>query len=493
MKTSHIYLRLALGAWSLTLGASAQECETTSELDPETGTKILRVTSPDQLTIFEGCTSITGNILIEHEYEGDFILNGVTDFAGNISTPVPANPWWWRPDSENLPPDSEFNSDYLAADIKLFDLRDLVYVENIVLYGLSGDAILPKLETAGDIVLVQASSSAEVDLGSLVEAENVRVQGSWTSINAARLKKVNRDAQFCGSQGCGIYPDEEFPTLTVELPSLETANSFEVAGTVKSASVPELQVIGTHERALYVSQGLRINIQEGGEELDFDAPKLHTLNGTLEVYGGVSSVSLGALGDTTISATINARAELDFYSTIKTASNFYVWGVLHSIYLPDMVDLGSVNLAYEPVLPCNETLYRLYEAQGSTGSNDPAICTRPDVPDDPETPGDEDLSNDEDTNNDTSDDTANDDTTNNSPSSDEDTDNNVDNSNDTTTPGSSDDSSESSPNNQDSSSDDTSSADDSYIPGDGSHQTIPLPSFRGLVLFTVGMISVCLY
>ncbi|KAL5341643.1 hypothetical protein BJX70DRAFT_42422 [Aspergillus crustosus] len=488
MKTSRIYLQLALGAYGLTLVASARECETTSELDPETGTKTLRVTSPDQLTIFEGCTSITGHILIEHEYGGDFVLKGVTDFAGNISTPVPANSWWWRPDSESLPPDSEFNADYLAADIRLVDLRDLVHIENIVLYGLTGDVILPKLETAGDIVLVQASSSAEVDLGALVEAENVRVQGSWTSINAASLKKVNWDAQFCGSQGCGIYPDEEFPSLTVELPSLETANSFEVAGTVKSASVPELQILGTHERALYVSQGLRINIQEGGEELDFDAPKLHTLNGTLEVYGGVSS--LGALGDTTISATINARAELDFYSTIETASNFYIWGVLHSVYLPDMVDLGSVSLAYEPVLPCNETLYRLYEAQGSTGSNDPAICTRPDVPGN----GEDDSSNDEDTNNDTraDTDTATDDTTNNSPSSDEDTDNIVDNSNDTATPGSSDDTLESSLNNEDTSSDDTSSADDSYIPGDGSHQTMSLPSFGGLILLTVGTIMVCL-
>jgi hypothetical protein len=36
-------------------------------------------------------------------------------------------------------------------------------------------------------------------------------------------------------------------------------------------------------------QGLRINIEWGYEEtLDFDAPNLHTLNGTLEVYGGVS-------------------------------------------------------------------------------------------------------------------------------------------------------------------------------------------------------------
>ncbi|KAL4877037.1 hypothetical protein BJY04DRAFT_222536 [Aspergillus karnatakaensis] len=498
MKVSHIASRLVLVACSVALGTFARECETTSESDPASNEKTLHVSSPDQLIAFEGCTSITGHILILPEFSGEFILNGVTDFAGNISTPVPESSYWWRPPNEFWTPE-----DYTPPDITRFELQDLVHVENIVLYGLKGDAILPNLESSGDVVLVQDSDGAEVDLGKLVGAENVKVQGSWTTINVSSLKKVNDEAQFCGSRGCGIYPDDDFPTLTVDLPALETAGRFEVAGTVASVSVPELQVL---------SRALRINIQEGGEELDFDAPKLHSLGGSLEVYGGVSRVSLGALGDTTVSATINARADLDFYSTIKTASNFYVWGTLHSIYLPGMADLGSVSLDYEPVIPCNETLYRLYEAQGSTGSNDPAICTRPDEPEDQEhngdsgstpdvseTPDDEDSDDhDDNSNEDTSDDTTNedsitddtadDDTTFESSPSDDNPGDTGENGN-TTTAGGSDEETESSTNSSDTGSDDTASAngDDSYIPEDGAYQSARLPSLMALV---VGMIGV---
>lgn len=54
--------------------------------------------------------------------------------------------------------------------------------------------------------------------------------------------------------------------------------------------MPKLEVAGYIESTeLVYGQGLRINIEEGYDEtLDFDAPNLHTLNGQLEVYGGVS-------------------------------------------------------------------------------------------------------------------------------------------------------------------------------------------------------------
>lgn len=58
-------------------------------------------------------------------------------------------------------------------------------------------------------------------------------------------------------------------------------------------SVPKLEVVGhADEPLLDGTQGLRINIQEGDETLDFDAPKMHTLTGTLEVYGAVTGFVL---------------------------------------------------------------------------------------------------------------------------------------------------------------------------------------------------------
>jgi hypothetical protein len=140
--------------------ACAQECETTSTIDQATGEKILRLASPDQLAIFEGCNTIIGHILVENDYSGDFILNGVTEFRGNISTEAP----------ENSP----------AQTLGLVQLLNVTDIGNMTLYGLIDYVSLPNLQKAGDVVLEQTSPSAEVDLGSLVEANNVRIRGSWT-------------------------------------------------------------------------------------------------------------------------------------------------------------------------------------------------------------------------------------------------------------------------------------------------------------------------
>ncbi|KAL4785985.1 hypothetical protein BJX76DRAFT_355577 [Aspergillus varians] len=369
MEGFYIYLTAALGAWNLPLGASAQgqECETTDTPDLETGDKILRVTSPNQLDVFDDCTTITGHIVIDYDYDGDFILNGITDFAGNIST------------------DAE--SGCLSPSLGLVEMLDLVDLGNIALYGLMGDVHLPKLERAGDVVLGQASSSAEVNVGSLVEAENVKIMGSWTGINVESLETVNHEIQFCGAQECQIFPDEDFPYLEIDLPSLKTIDYLEFIGTVKSISVPNLEVVGFRE---YVSlihyQGLTINIQEGKFNLDFDAPKLHTLNGTLNVYGGITSLTLGALEKGNVDITLIPRAPLDMYSTVRNVGTFNLWGTLHSIDLRNFVSSDMVRMAYEPKLPCNETLYRLWDLTPKIReSEDSNRCTRPDVTDDDDT------------------------------------------------------------------------------------------------------------
>jgi len=96
-------------------------------------------------------------------------------------------------------------------------------------------------------------------------------------------------------------------------------------------------------------QGLRINIEDTKDNtLEFNAPNLHTLNGSIEAYGGLSrsvivleshtpwafrsltmfSLSLGSLGKTNVRATLNTDSPLSFYSTIETAQQFNIWGKL---------------------------------------------------------------------------------------------------------------------------------------------------------------------
>ncbi|KAL4864103.1 hypothetical protein BDV12DRAFT_201475 [Aspergillus spectabilis] len=111
------------------------------------------------LDAFARCTTITGHILLESGYAGDFVLNGVTAFIGNIST------------SESDP----------AEIMGAVEPPDLVNLGSLVLHRVA-DVHLPKLEHAVNLLLVQ-SSSGELDLGALVDANNIRVQGSWTHHN----------------------------------------------------------------------------------------------------------------------------------------------------------------------------------------------------------------------------------------------------------------------------------------------------------------------
>ncbi|KAL3450818.1 hypothetical protein BJX65DRAFT_270157 [Aspergillus insuetus] len=349
MRNPPVILAIALSVWSLPLATAAQECETSSTIDPGTGRNTLHVTNADQLAAFEDCTTLIGDISIESEYSGEFILNGVTELKGAISIP------------------------FSAPALGRVELRDLVESGNISFPGVFADISLPNLERATDIDLFQAGESGEVDLNSLAEVDNIEIRGSWTSIKLESLKTVVKDIEFCGGRSCGAKYEEdderEFPWLEINLPSLEKADYFDLQGDIKSVSVPNLQVVGyIPPTELIHSQGLRMSISEGGELLDFDGPKIHTINGTLQVYGAINSLSLGALGETTIGATFNARGPLKIYSTIQTAQFFYIWVDLESIWLPNMVDLGTVDVSFYHRIPCNDTLYQLWETQSSHSS-----------------------------------------------------------------------------------------------------------------------------
>ncbi|CAI7657811.1 unnamed protein product [Penicillium pancosmium] len=308
MKYSVIGLAVALGTSSLCLGAETKECKTDTSVHEDIVTT-LHIHNSEQLDAFEGCTTLNGHIVIEADYEGDFVLNEVTNLHGNIST------------VENG-----------TAGLGLFELRDLNEIDHIHLLGLVGDVNLPNLESTGDIELVQMSASGSIDLSSLPEANDVSIRGSWTSTKFGSLKTVTLGTQFCASQDCSIYgPERKFPYIEVDLPLLEKTDYFEVAGAVKSVTVPKLEEVGYIIRqpsVYFPRQGLRINIESTNQTLDFNAPKLHTLNGSLEAYGGLSSLSLGSLGKTTARTMLNTDTPLAFYSTIQTAQYFYVWGKL---------------------------------------------------------------------------------------------------------------------------------------------------------------------
>lgn len=141
----------------------ALDCDTVTNVGEDVP-KLLELHTRDQLDSFEGCTTLNGHIIIQSDYEGDFILNDVTEFHGNIST------------AQDSP-----------KALSRFEMRGLEKVENIHLLGLAGDISLPKLEVAGNVELVQTSDSGTVDLRVLSEANDLSIRGSWTRYEYTQL------------------------------------------------------------------------------------------------------------------------------------------------------------------------------------------------------------------------------------------------------------------------------------------------------------------
>ncbi|KAJ0420491.1 hypothetical protein BJY00DRAFT_283988 [Aspergillus carlsbadensis] len=398
----HLNVGLA-AALSLPLGIWAAECETTSENDPETGETILRVHSPDQLDVFgDDCTTIVGHILIESDYSGDFVLNGVSEFKGNISAPL---------------------IDY-GDKLNAFEMLDLTTIDAIFLPKVV-DVRLPSLEHAGNIYLAQ-SSVGEVDLGSLVEAGHVGVQGDWTGINLGSLQRATQ-VDISGTYSWDVPEGEEPVSIVVDLPALEAANYFGVSGLFESLSLPRLTTLGEHRQGVdylyqtyaegrpytYISgrPGLRIS---SANHIPIEVPELEFLSGSLQVYGNVTSFRLPSLGESDVDIEFNTDTHLHIFSTLESTGNLWLWGNIATVDLPNIEHVDSISIAYRDRLPCNETLLKLW--RWSQDDYDQYKCFKLDDQflDD----GSDEEEEEEDTGSDSPDDTTNGDTTGTSPSND---------------------------------------------------------------------------
>lgn len=169
------------------------------------------MSSPEDLDSFrDGCTTITGNIAIDSDYSGDFVLEGVTDFVGNIST------------SEDAPP----------ANLGVLDLPDLVNAGVITVHRVES-VNLGSLEHVGELLLGPSSLDGKVELGALKEADNAGFKGGWKSIVLTSLETVTGELGFYFDRREIPFSDRvETPPLVVDLPALKTTSQFTVEGNV---------------------------------------------------------------------------------------------------------------------------------------------------------------------------------------------------------------------------------------------------------------------
>ncbi|KAL3443005.1 hypothetical protein BJX65DRAFT_312305 [Aspergillus insuetus] len=158
----------SLLAGLLPIGIVAKDCYTQGKAGSP-GANTLRLDSPEQLRVFDGCTSIIGDIYVTAKFSGSLILNGVKSFKGTISS-----------------------YDWLSSESTVFEsleMPDAVYVKEI---SLSDErqvkrVYLPKVQSMEEVYLFQPGDGSSVELSALRQIGSLLMVGGWSRISLPAL------------------------------------------------------------------------------------------------------------------------------------------------------------------------------------------------------------------------------------------------------------------------------------------------------------------
>ncbi|KAI9376529.1 hypothetical protein BJX61DRAFT_489622 [Aspergillus egyptiacus] len=194
-------------------GILARECHATPNSSSNVNSNALIVSTPDDLRIFHGCTTILGDILIGSTYNGSFVLNGVETITGSVSTE---------------------DSDSDLSGLTAIEMPDLLYTESISL-PRSRELMnlhLPRLKHIKNLSFTQGIEDASFDLGSLETADEISMTGYWSSVSLPSLETINSltitDLRL-SRRTADIDTDHSNP-LTISLPSLTEAHHIRTNG-----------------------------------------------------------------------------------------------------------------------------------------------------------------------------------------------------------------------------------------------------------------------
>lgn len=140
------------------LAVSARDCRTNDSDSASIPT--LYVSSQQDLDGLDGCTNLTGNIVLLSDYSGPFRLNGVTDLNGGI----------------------EMNASGYSENVESFEMLDVVNYAGVLQLYQVPDVRLPKVERMNELSL-RSYKGGKADLGALVESELVGIAGVYECVS----------------------------------------------------------------------------------------------------------------------------------------------------------------------------------------------------------------------------------------------------------------------------------------------------------------------
>ncbi|KAL6228662.1 hypothetical protein BDW75DRAFT_226512 [Aspergillus navahoensis] len=322
-----ISLKNSLAAFALLpVGVYARDCTTTT--DEKTNTP-LKVSTPSDLSIFSGCTSITGDMIIDPTFTGSFILNGVRHFNGSIS--MDKNVW----------------ANGLTA-IEMLDLLDITSIHLLQSWGLK-NLNLMRLQHVQQLEFIQGAPDALFNFGRLKSAEMIEIAGTWTNISLPALETVT-SLTIATDPSWRIT--ERAEPLEIHLPSLREAGWTSIRGHVSRFETPKLEKVGTPNAAEPNGMEVLANYT------DLQGVYLVSLR---NLYGGlVLDGYISGMVKTDATIAIRAESPMSIYSGLQDAGVIDLSGKFEAINFEDIFTATSLTISSSTQIRCPSSLVEAY-------------------------------------------------------------------------------------------------------------------------------------
>ncbi|KAL4948456.1 hypothetical protein BDW69DRAFT_198860 [Aspergillus filifer] len=336
----------------------AQDCVTISsyyEVDEFVGRLVVR--SQADIDHLLGCTSVTGSMYIHHDYTGPFTFNGVTNYNGSIV----------------------INDDLVPLNMSSFEMLDLVAFEGRLTLHEVPEVRLPKLERIKGVTLT-SSVEGKIDAGMLVDVETLRLEGPWRSVNMDSLRNVSSSLTVCGNidcdmEGAGWATGRDILLDTqafVDFPSLEWTPYVGINGSITSVSMPRLRTVGVTNKPTGYGEGFDLVVRN--HPLELNLPALDTLAVQFLAMGSLSKINISALRSTEAPMYIMTDVDADISLPIlERSSTLDIHGRIKSVGVPHLATASGINISSSLIIPCTDSLRRLYRDQSNT-DDDPTWC-----------------------------------------------------------------------------------------------------------------------
>ncbi|KAJ0422961.1 hypothetical protein BJY00DRAFT_279171 [Aspergillus carlsbadensis] len=238
-------------------------------------------------------------------------------------------------------------------------MPDLEYATSLFLHEMDSleSFSVPKLTSIGWASIHIPSDIDLLEMSALEESGTLSLVGHFTDVSFPALHTVAAgDVVILNSSPA----DKTETRMNISFPALNSSDSIYISGRTSHVSLPELTRLASPWM-----QGSGTNFSLWGETIDFDLPKLHTVDGSIYFEGNMTSLSLPSLDRVDQNLTITAGNPLSIdIPELRYAEVIHLTGKIKSVELPALIEYSDLHVDTDLELDCNAFMGEFDTAPG---------------------------------------------------------------------------------------------------------------------------------